>query len=141
MNDAAQRLIEEEEGRSGCVYKDSRGYDTIGVGCLVDARVMGAGLCDEAIDAQFAHDSAAARADAAMLPGYQRLNETQQAALISMCFQLGDLHDWPNFKAALAMGDMAAAYTAGKASLWYSQTPKRAERELTMLRTGVWVQR
>lgn len=138
MTDLAQTLIEDEEGRRSHVYPDSRGYWTIGIGCLVDERTASAGLCDEAINAQFAHDSAAAREWAAALPGFAQLNDVQQAVLISMCFQLGSLHDWPNFKAALTLGNMDAVLAAGKASKWYSETPQRAERELAMLKTGIW---
>jgi lysozyme len=140
VSDLAERLLGEEEGRERCAYPDNtpQAYLTIGIGCLVDKRVPGAGLCDEAIDAQFAHDSARARKDAANLPGFQRCNDVRQAVLISMCFQLGSLHDWPNFKAALALGEYALAEQAGLASAWAKQTPKRALRQMTMLRTGEW---
>jgi GH24 family phage-related lysozyme (muramidase) len=139
-SDFAQQLIEESEGRRAKAYRDSRGYLSIGVGCCIDDRIACDGLCNEAIDAQFAHDSSDARAWAAAIPGFSRLNQIQQAVLVSMCFQLGSLHNWPNFKAAIAIGDMNTAYLAGKASLWYSESPQRAERELMMLKTGTWIQ-
>ncbi len=139
MSDFAQQLIEGEEGRERYAYYDTRGYLTIGIGCLVDKRIVGAaGLCDEAIDAQFAHDSARARKDAAALPGFQRCNEVRQAVLVSMCFQLGNLQGWPRFKAALALGDYEMAAREGLDSLWAKQTPKRAERQMQMLKTGEW---
>lgn len=139
MTDLAETLIEEEEGREPCAYPDSLGYLTIGVGCLVDKRAHGAGLCHEAIDAQLNHDMAQAREDAANLPGFQRVNEVRQAVLISMCFQLGNLHDWPHFKAALAMGEMELAAQAGLNSEWAKQTPARAQREMQMLASGQWI--
>ncbi len=142
MTDLAQALIEQEEDVERCAYQDSRGYWSIGIGALVDRRFPGAGLCDEAIDAQFAHDSARARKDAAALPGFQRCNDVRQAVLISMCFQLGSLHDWPKFRAALAMGDYHLAALEGRDSLWWrEQTRKRAERAMTMLESGQWVER
>lgn len=142
MTDLAETLIQEEEGRESRVYPDSRGLMTIGIGCLVDRKLPCAGLCDEAIDAQFAHDSGQARHDAANLPNFGRCNEVQQAVLISMCFQLGNLQDWPNFKAALARWDLPAASAAGMDSAWYrDQTPVRAKRELQMLMSGQWVNR
>lgn len=140
MTDLAQTLIEESEGRMATAYRDSLGYLTIGIGCLVDPKVVGAGLCDEAIDTQFVHDSAKARDDAAALLGFSACNDVQQAVLISMCFQLGDLRDWPNFKAAIANGDFAAASAAGLASKWATETPERAQREMAMLKTGTWIQ-
>ena len=138
MSDLAQQLIEREEGRVAHVYPDSRKLWTIGVGCLVDPSIPGAGLCDEAIDVQFAHDSARARKDAAALPGFQRCNEVRQAVLISMCFQLGSLVGWPKFKAALALGNFELAASEGLDSAWAKQTPARAQRQMQMLRTGEW---
>ena len=139
MADLAETLIAEEEGRSASVYRDTRNLLTIGIGCLVDPSMRGAGLCDAAIDAQFAHDSARARQLAADLPGYQRLNEVQQAVLVSMCFQIPGCVHWPQFTGALAMDDVKAAAAAGRDSDWWRiQTPKRAEREMQMLETGVW---
>lgn len=135
--DLAHRLVSEEEGRVAHVYLDSENYWTIGVGCLVDAR-RGGGLCDEAIDVQLEHDLKAARACAAKLAGWDRCNEVRQAVLVSMCFQLGDLIGWPKFKAALASGDFETAAAEGLDSLWAKQTPKRAQRQMAMLRTGEW---
>jgi lysozyme len=136
--DLAQKLIEQEEGRVAHVYADSRKLWTIGIGCLVDPSVPGAGLCDEAIDVQFAHDSARARKDATDLPGFQRCNEVRQAVLISMCFQLGSLQGWPKFKAAIALGDFELAAIYGLDSAWARQTPARAQRQMKLLRTGEW---
>jgi lysozyme len=140
MSDLLIQLLTEEEGRSATVYKDSLGYSTIGIGACVDPRVRGAGLCDAAIDAQFAHDSIQARNDAEAIPGFLRCNDVRQKVLESMCFQLGDLHDWPDFKGALAVDDYEAAASAGYDSEWArTETPVRAKRELEMLRTGQWI--
>lgn len=138
MPDLVLTLITEEEGVSAHAYKDTLGLLTIGIGCLVDASVRCDGLCNEAINAQFEHDSADARRWAAALPGFAACNDVRRAVLVSMCFQLGDLHDWPHFKAALGAGDFNAAADAGLASLWASQTPERAQRAMNMLRTGAW---
>jgi len=136
-HDLAHQLVSEEEGRIAHVYKDSEGFWTIGVGCLVDARKGGA-LCDEAIDAQLEHDMALARQRAAALAGFGQCNDVRQAVLVSMCFQLGDLADWPNFRSALARGDYEAVAAHGLDSLWAKQTPGRAQRQMSMFRTGVW---
>jgi GH24 family phage-related lysozyme (muramidase) len=143
MTDLAEQLVAEEEGRDPCVYPDTKGLSTIGIGALVDRRVPGAGLCDAAISAQFAHNSVTARADAANLPNFARCNDVQKAVLVSMCFQLGNLHDWPDFRKALAAFDIPAAVQAGMDSVWYRDhdngSPKRAKRELQMLASGQWV--
>lgn len=143
MSDKAVQLIGEEEGRDPCVYPDIFGILTIGIGCVVDRKQLGAGLCDAAIDAQFAHDSASARAIAAQFPHFAQLNDVRQAVLISMAFQLGSkpLH-WPNFMAALSARDYAKAAEAGRDSDWWRvQTHTRAEREMKMLDYGLWVKK
>lgn len=141
MTDLAQKLVSEEEGRDPCVYKDSLGYFSIGIGALVDRSQLGAGLCDAAIDAQFAHDSANARAIAKRFPYFDELNDVRQAVLISMAFQLTTkpLH-WPDFMAALGARDYVKAAAAGRDSDWWRvQTHTRAERAMRMLESAVWV--
>lgn len=137
MTDAAQQIIEAAEGRRRKAYPDTRGILTIGIGCVVDSKIASApGLCDAAIDAQFADDSAAARARAAAIPGYAALNPVQQGVLVSMCYQLGSLQ-WPQFRAAIARGDLVAAAAAGADSEWAkSETQTRAKWELGMLQSG-----
>lgn len=140
MSDLAEALIAEEEGRSRTVYLDNLGFKSIGIGALVDPKVPGCGLCDAAIDAQFAHDSAQARMLATKFPHYAELSEIRQAVLVSMAFQLGSkpLH-WPDFMAALAARDYPKAAAAGRDSDWRRiQTPVRAERAMQMLETNLW---
>lgn len=136
-----EQLISEEEGRSATVYRDTRNYATIGVGCLVDRAVPGSGLCDAAIAAQFAHDSAGAFAIAQKFPLFSTLNPVRQAVLVSMAFQMGSKpQSWPNFMQALTDEDYDAAAAAGLDSDWArTQTPARAKREMAMLKSGVWV--
>lgn len=142
MTDLAEQLIGEEEGRVRTSYKDSRGFDTIAIGCLVDKRVRGAGLCDAAIDAQFAHDRASADAICARIPNFEDLGDVQKAALTSVAFQLGDqVLGWKNFMAAMERRDLASAAAALRDSEWArTETPQRAERETSMLESGNWVE-
>jgi len=143
MSDLAEKLIADEEGRDPCVYRDSMGYLTIGIGCLVDKSQLGAGLCDAAIEAQFAHDSASARSTAALFPHFAELSDVRRAVLISMAFQLGTkpLH-WPDFMAALTARDYEKAAAAGRDSEWWRvQTHSRAEREMRMLESDTWINR
>lgn len=140
MSDLADQLLDEEEGNVLTVYPDSRGYWSIARGICIDPRVPGAGLPKAAADVANAERTNEARERAKDLPGFQRCNEIQQAVLVSMCFQLGTLANWPQFKGALAMGDYKAAAAAGRDSDWWrTQTPRRAEREMKMLETGEWV--
>ena len=142
MVDLAEQLIGEEEGRERCAYKDSRGFDTIGIGCLVDKRMRGAGLCDAAIDAQFTHDRANADAICARIPNFRELNDVQKASLTSVAFQLGDqILGWKHFMAAMGAKNIRGAAAALLDSDWaLKQTPERAQRETQMLSTGEWVE-
>jgi GH24 family phage-related lysozyme (muramidase) len=144
MTDAAEQIIRAAEGCSRLVIRDTRGYQTIAIGCCVDPKVKGArGLCDAAIQAQFEFDSAEASSRAAAIPGYAALSDVQKGVIESMCFQLGTLADWPQFRAALAVGDLQGCQAAGMASEWATSeergSPVRAKWELGMLRTGVFV--
>jgi GH24 family phage-related lysozyme (muramidase) len=140
MSDLGEALVAHFEGRRRCVYPDTRGLQTIGIGACVDPKVPGAGLCDEAIEAQFNYNAANARSVSAHFPHYAELDDVRKAALFSMAFQLGDkpLH-WPNFMSALEAKDYKAAAAAGRDSDWWrNQTRDRAEHEMTMLETGNW---
>lgn len=145
MSDVLERLLDEEEGNTPFAYPDQKGYLTIARGVCVDRRVPGAGLPQGAIDAANKVRTDEARARAVLLPNFGRLNEVQQAVLISMCFQLGTLHDWPHFRDALAVFDLDAAVQEAMDSDWFRDpvkgTPKRAKRELQMLASGQWVNR
>lgn len=140
MTDLLEQLLDEEEGEKPYVYPDSKGFWTIARGVCVDRRVAGAGLPQAAIAAANEVKTEEARQRAMSLPGFDRCNDVRQAVLISMCFQLGTLAAWHDFKSALAMDDYKAAAAAGRDSDWWrTETPKRAEREMKMLETGVWV--
>lgn len=139
MTDAAQQIIQLAEGRSRLAKPDTRGFLTIAIGCMVDPHGPNPyGLCDAAIDAQFSYDSLIARERAAAIPGFAALNDVQKGVVVSMCFQLGTLAEWPKFRAALAVGDLQGAEAAGLNSDWFHETPVRAKWELGMLRTGVF---
>ena len=141
--DLAEQLVGEEEGRSKTVYRDTspRHLATIGIGCLVDPSVPGCGLCDAAISAQFQNDAADAFAIAQSFPNFSTCNPVRQAVLVSMSFQMGTKpHSWPNFMQALTVEDYDAAAEAGLDTEWAkTETPKRAAREMAMLKSGVWV--
>jgi lysozyme len=132
-------LIKREEGCKLNAYRDTRGLWTIGYGHLLDQSVDYADLvwtqaqADEALEL----DMMDARREASDLPGFNVLNETRQAVLVSMCFQLGSLQNWPHFRAAVSAGRFDEAAEAGMNSLWAKQTPARAQRQMSMLRTGV----
>jgi GH24 family phage-related lysozyme (muramidase) len=138
MISLAAQLVAEEEGPSSPTVYYVSGVAHIGRGVCVDAKVAGAGLPAEVLVALDAYKLTAATDMAADLAGYAACNDVRQAVLVSMCYQLGTLADWPLFRAALAAGNYQEAAAQMLASEWAAQTPARAKREASMMLSGVW---
>lgn len=139
---ALAQEIEREEGRRRCVYLDSLGYSTIGVGRLVDGR-RGGGLSDEEIDHLLANDI---RRHALELeehwPPFRALAATEPVrarALVNMAFQLGvqGLLAFQHSLGYIERRQWNQAADALLASKWAQQTPARARRIATQIATGI----
>lgn len=150
MTDLVDALLDQEEGPSSpFAFPDSRGYLTIARGVCVDKRIPGSGLPPSAIAEANRVRTDEARQRAASLAGFLRCNPVRQAVLTSLCFQLGSMDGWPDFKRCLAAGD----YEGAADNLLYAdvatetpsdllkETPDRCRREAQMLRAGTWVSR
>lgn len=127
-----------DEGYRAFVYEDSEGYQTIGVGFLVDHR-RGSGLsmeeCMLILDLRI---QALYKEMSAKIPWFLKLSDGRQRALINMAYQLG-VNGVLKFKSmcqALRIGDYAIAEKEALNSLWAKQTPARAKRVASLLRTG-----
>lgn len=134
-------MLEELEGRKACVYQDTLGFWTIGVGRLVDPRKPGAGLSDDEIDLMKANDIRAKTAEVrAALSWFDKLNAPRQAVLIGMAFQIGTdgLLAFKNTLASVRDERWANAEAGMLASLWAKQTPERAARMARQMLTGEW---
>lgn len=135
------RQLRGDEGERACVYKDSLGYWTIGVGRLVDSSKKGAGLRPDEIEYLLANDiEDRVRELSVRLPWFLHLDEARQGVLINMSFQLG-MDGLLNFKATLAavqVGNYAQASVLMLQSKWAHQTPERAQRMSDQMRTGEW---
>ena len=138
MTDLAAQLISEEEGESSPTVYFIDGLAHIGRGVCVDPKVAGAGIPPNVLAMLDTAKIMSAEDMANDLPGFQRCNDVRQAVCVSMCYQLGTLADWPQFKAALAAGEYDMAADAMLDSKWAIQTPARALRQATMMRTGEW---
>ena len=138
--DLKQQLLR-EEGSESCAYQDTRGFWTIGVGRLIDAR-KGDGLSQDEIEYLLDNDIKKITEQVhKFLPWVSKLNEPRQAVLIGMAFQmglrgllgfkrtLGSIEDGQYFEAAVEMLD----------STWAKQTPERAHRLATQMKTGEWI--
>jgi GH24 family phage-related lysozyme (muramidase) len=141
--EADKQLIAEEEGLKQQPYYDNtkERYVTWGIGHLADPRKP-CPIPMEIVQRMFAIDLEAKRADAKRVPGFDRLNEIQQAAIISMEFQLGHigLLGFRDMINELARGDARTAAKCGRDSKWWREdTHPRAERQMQMLESGLWV--
>ena len=137
MNRAKLRaLLELNEGRRNKVYKDSLGYDTIGIGHL-----MSRPISDAAVDQIFADDLAEHEAELRELcPWIDEHDEVRQAALIDLCFNLGrtKLAQFKNTLGAFRVKAYEAAALGLEQSRWFTQVGKRGPRIVKMVRTGAW---
>lgn len=127
-----------DEGYRAFVYKDSEGYDTVGIGFLVDHR-RGRGLSME--ECLVILDMRVMRLYNEIsdkLPWFKKLSDGRQRALINMAYQMGvkGVLNFKNMISALRSGDYVIAEIEALDSKWAKQTPARAKRIAAMLRMG-----
>lgn len=134
MND--QEMIElkaqlvNDEGYMASAYQDTKGFWTIGVGRLIDAR-LGGKLSDDEIDYLFENDVKNAEQTCQRLfPVYPSFTKNQRLALINMAFNLGfkRLKKFTKMIVCVNNGDWEGAKREAVASLWYTQVGLRAQR-------------
>lgn len=141
MRQELTRQLRGDEGVKATVYKDHLGFDTIGVGRLVDARKPGAGLRSHEIDMLLQNDiDDRIEALTRRLPWFQDLDDARKGVLLNMSFQLGvdGLLGFKNTLAMIESRDYMGAARGMMSSLWARQTPERAARMAEQMRTGVW---
>jgi lysozyme len=139
--------IKADEGCRLNAYFDTRGILTIGYGHTGPDVVQGLVWSQAQADAQILTDVAKfiSLMDRFM-PWWRSLDAIRAAALLEIVFQLGIgvLTKFPHAMAALKAGDYEDTYNgllyqvgpSGPHSLWYQQTPARAEREAAQILTG-----
>jgi lysozyme len=131
-----------DEGVRAHVYKDHLGFDTIGIGRLVDSRKTGSGLRPVEIQFMFNNDLDD-RIDALhrRLPWFMNLDDARRGVLLNMSFQMGvgGLLGFKNTLRMIEAGDYEAAAAGMMNSKWATQTPQRAQRLADQMRTGRWV--
>ena len=115
----AKNMIKEHEGFKLKVYKDSKGFSTVGYGHKIDAdspidiRNLKEGdeiskdRADRLFDMDFNDHLNAAR----KIPGFNKASRKQQAALIDLTFNMGPnwYKGFPSFTKAFAAGDYEEA--------------------------------
>ena len=162
--EGAKQMVMQHEGKINYPYKDSKGLWTIGVGHLIqpgggtilppeyaaykdnggpydkknnktpamtDAQVM------ELFEKDFQHHKEIAM----KTPNWNLANETGQAAMIDLAFNMGEwwnTKSWKNSKAVkgLKEGDFKVFADNMEDSLWYKQVGNRAVKIVDMIRKG-----
>ena len=133
--------LRRDEGTKATVYKDTLGFDTIGVGRLIDSRKPGSGLRPDEIDYLLRNDIAdRVRALTKALPWFVGLDDARRGVLINMAFQLGTagLLGFKSTLALIAAGKYAESAEQMLKSKWATQTPARAKRLAEQMQTGEW---
>lgn len=149
MNKEAQE-ISEDEGFKERVYKCPRGFDTIGKGYNLEANPLK--LTDFEIQEFYKNGISEKTADYLLIryvdeiertlqlkvEGFEQLNEARRGVLINMAYQMGivGLLKFKNMLIALKHDEYDLAAKEMKNSLWYTQTPNRAKRLITRMKTG-----
>lgn len=139
ISDTSSQLLR-DEGEVLHVYLDSLGFQTIGVGHLVDPRKNGA-IPIEISRSLLAWDINDKTSQVlARLPWVAQLDAARRGVIINMAFQLGisGLLGFDHTLSLVQTGQYGPASKAMLASIWASQTPERAMRLSKQMETGVW---
>lgn len=150
------QMLKQDEGEELEIYKDTEGFWTIGIGHLVTKnpsidearRVLSfttgnrTGFCTrEQSEQMFAQDVQKARVSierSVLNDTYQKMDDARRMALVNMVFQMG-LYGVLGFKKMvqhLQLRNWSSAAAEALDSKWARQTPSRARRVTTVLRTG-----
>src|SRR5690554_2701208 len=148
------RMLRNEEGVRHQPYRDHLGYETIGVGHLVDPRKGGSlpgwaldelhqngRLSDASVDRLLEDDIInVVNQLETQLPWVSSLDQVRYTVLLDMAFQMGisGLLGFENTLRHVREGNYEQAADNMRQSLWYRQTPNRAERRINEMRTGVF---
>lgn len=138
--DESKRLLIVHEGYVPYAYQDSLGFLTIGVGHLIDRR-KGGRLPDSIIELLLDWDIHEKENQLYNgLPWASGLDPVRRAVLLDMTFNLGitGLLGFTNTLRAVREQRWEDAAKGMKASKWYLQVGRRADRLAEMMRTGGW---
>lgn len=132
--------LEVDEGFVSHAYQDNapEKYWTIGIGRMIDKRKNGGITKDEAYYL-LANDINKVQAQVqAALPWVTKLTDARQRALCNMAFQMGinGLLGFKNTLGYIEQGNYTKAAENARLSLWYKQTPVRAERVIQQILKG-----
>lgn len=137
-NAIAQRLKTDEGFRSQ-PYRDSRGFETIGYGFLIDP-AQGGGIPQPIADywLQWLVNNNIAQAQRE--PWFAGLDNVRQDLIVCLLYNMGQEHldQFKQMEAALTAHDYNTSAQQLQSSAWYNQVGQRGSRYVTIMRTGVW---
>lgn len=127
-----------DEGVVLNAYQDHLGYWTIGIGRLIDKRRGGGITRDEAKYLLKNDINEVVSQLNIKIPWFKGLNDVRKRALCNMAFQMGvaGLLKFKNTLRFIEQGNFEEAGRNARKSLWYKQTPNRAERVIKMIENG-----
>ena len=117
--------IKAHEGYSKKVYKDTLGYDTIGVGFLVSSLELDEDVCDIILERRLKKNEAVLQRK---MTHYINLPIEVQNIIQNMYYQMGNrLFNFVKTLHYIESGKWRAASVEMLDSLWAKQTPNRAK--------------
>ena len=117
--------IKRHEGYSKKVYKDTLGYDTIGIGFLVSSLELDEDVCDIILERRLVSNEQVLQRK---LIYYNDLPQSVKNILQNMYYQLGNkLFNFVKTLHYVETGKYKAAAIEMLDSLWAKQTPNRAK--------------
>ena len=126
----------QEEGYQRCVYEDTNGNKTIGIGHKLKSNEHFILLADKQVNQLFDADLEIALASAKQLvPSFDKQPVEVKLVIVSMVFNLGHngFYKFKNFREALAKRNYIEAQNEIRNSKWAKQLPNRAERAISLL--------
>ena len=133
----AKDMIKVHEGLRLDKYMDSRGFPTIGYGHLIEeGETMPDRISQQKADELFDKDYEHHKAAAMKIPGYDKADGMQKAALIDLTFNMGPAwaSGFPAFKKAFAAGNYEQAGNELVDSAWYGQVGRRAPAIVNLIK-------
>jgi lysozyme len=138
LDSKLEECIIEHEGIKKSVYKDSEGYDTIGIGFLCDAR-LNAGLSVDECMMIFRSRLSTIKNQLNIYDWYKNQDEVRQGVLIELVYNLGlgGLLEFKKFLDAMLNKQPGLACKELTDSKWATQVSKtRLNSILNRLRIG-----
>ena len=130
----ASELIARHEGTRAKPYVDTVGKVTIGIG----RNLTDIGLSQDEINYLFNNDRIRALDKCSQYPWFSGLSEPRKAACLDLVFNLGSLHGFPKFCAAMEAHDYGAAANELIDSAWYKQVGVRGPEVVELIRNERW---